>query len=283
MNSIHYIEVEVEINPRDPWADLLTEEMGELGFESFENTREGVKAYIREDLFEEEKIQQLSIPEDVEKVVSLNYRWKRMDSQNWNKEWEKNFQPVEISKDCYIRAPFHENKPQYKYQVVIEPKMSFGTGHHPTTALMAEWIMDSDFNGKQVLDMGCGTGVLGILAAMKGAEKVLGIDNFPLAVENAIENVMLNNTSNVMSVFNGDATMEKIETYDIILANITRNVLIEDMPNYSEYLRENGFILLSGFLIEDIHLIENSGIKNGFKTTGLKQTDEWAALKMNKI
>ncbi len=278
MKPVEYIEVNYVVKPTNPWSDLLIAELGELGYESFEETTAGFKAYIQSDIFNKNLLEQVSIPEDTQKEVQFSFEWRKVTSKNWNQEWEKNFQPVDIQNACYIRAPFHEPRSHYRFEIVIEPKMSFGTGHHHTTALMVEWMLETDFEQKKVLDMGCGTGVLAILAHKMKAKEVDAIDNYPFAYENTLENIQ-NNQAQKINGFLGDAALLKDKKYDIILANITRNVLMQDMQTYTSALNQGGSLFLSGFLWEDKKMIEDSAQHSGLSPAGYKRKEEWAALK----
>ena len=227
MSSLDYIEVTAKVNPTEPWSDLLIDLMGEIGFESFDENHQGFKAYIPAQLFDKSKLEEIQLSDENGSHVDFNFEIKHITSQNWNELWESNFDPVDIEGRCFIRAPFHEAKNGYEYQIVIEPKMSFGTGHHETTSLMVQWVLDTDFSGKEVLDMGCGTGILAILSRKKGARNVVAIDNFIYAYENAIENAHYNDVTDI-TVMHGDASLLGDQKFDIILANITRNVLLAD-------------------------------------------------------
>ncbi len=281
MNPVEYIEVSYVVKPTQPWSDLLIAELGELGYESFEETPTGFKAYIQSDVFNKDLLDQVFIPEDAQKEAQFSYDWRKVTSKNWNQEWENNFQPVDIQNTCYIRAPFHEPHNDYRYEIIIEPKMSFGTGHHHTTALMVEWMLETDFQQKKVLDMGCGTGVLAILAHKMKAKEVEAIDNYPFAYENTLENTQKNKAGEI-KVFLGDADLIGDKKFDIILANITRNVLLQDMQTYASALSKRGLLFLSGFLWEDKKRIENSALDSGLAPAGSKRKEEWAALKFEK-
>jgi ribosomal protein L11 methyltransferase len=281
MNYTNYIQVTAVVTPPQPWSDLLIAELADIGFESFEETLKGFKAYIPFEDFDEQKLKGIQLEDTGEDDVTFTFSVETINSRNWNNEWESNFEPVEVDGKCYIRAPFHEEKPEFEYQVVIEPKMSFGTGHHETTSLMVQWILETDMNNKSVLDMGCGTGILAILAAMKGADPVLAIDNFPYAFENTIENVEKNNTSNVRTLM-GDASLLGQEKFEIILANITKNVLKEDMKTYVSVLNPGGLLFISGFFFEDMDELTRLTEALGLRKMGHKQNKDWVAVKFQK-
>ena len=199
---------------------------------------------------------------------------------NWNEEWEKNFEPIDVDRKCHVRAPFHE-KTNAEYDIVIEPKMSFGTGHHETTHMMIQHILETDFNGKKTLDMGCGTAILAILAEMKGAEPIDAIDIDNWCYLNSIENAERNNCKHI-SVYEGDASLLAGKNYDIIIANINRNILLNDMEHYVNCLNANGTLFLSGFYTEDIPVITESCTKNGLSYVKQFERNNWVALKFVK-
>ncbi len=281
MNSTDYIQVTAVVTPTQPWSDLLIAEMAEIGFESFEETLKGFKAYIPSADFDQKMLQTIKLEEVQEGEVTFDFSWKTISSRNWNQEWESNFDPVDVDGKCYIRAPFHEARKGYEYEIVIEPKMSFGTGHHETTTLMVQWMLETNFTNKVVLDMGCGTGILAIFAAMKGAGPVLAIDNYPYAYENTLENIQKNGTTHVRAML-GDASCIGGEKFDIILANITKNVLKEDMRIYADVLQRNGLLFISGFFHEDMEELVKLAKELGMKETGHKKNKEWVAVKFSK-
>ncbi len=281
MNTTDYIQVTAIVNPPQPWSDLLIAELAEIGFESFEENLRGFKAFIPSDQFDEEKLNGVTLAEAEVSEVEFSFSVETISSRNWNEEWESNFEPVDVEGKCYIRAPFHASKENYPYQIVIEPKMSFGTGHHETTTLMVQWMLETDFSGKSVLDMGCGTGILAILASMMGANPVTAIDNYPWAWENTLENIQANETENVKA-FLGDASLLGDEMYDIILANITKNVLKEDLNNYASVLKDNGLLFISGFFKEDVEELKEVAQNYGLKETGCKTKKEWAGVRFIK-
>lgn len=281
MSSLDYIEVTAKVNPTEPWSDLLIDLMGEIGFESFDENHQGFKAYIPAQLFDKSKLEEIQLSDENGSHVDFNFEIKHITSQNWNELWESNFDPVDIEGRCFIRAPFHEAKNGYEYQIVIEPKMSFGTGHHETTSLMVQWVLDTDFSGKEVLDMGCGTGILAILSRKKGARNVVAIDNFIYAYENAIENAHYNDVTDI-TVMHGDASLLGDQKFDIILANITRNVLLADMKIYSSVLKAGGSIFISGFFAADEEELIIEAEKQGLVFVGSKQFKDWIAIKFIK-
>ena len=215
------------------------------------------------------------------KDVTIRYTKKEIIQQNWNEEWESNFHPILVADQCYIRAEFHESKPEIPYEVIIQPKMSFGTGHHETTHLMVEYILETEFEGKDVLDMGCGTSILGILAKMKGANYVEAIDFDQWAVDNSIENAERNKVE--LNIKLGDSSSLGGKEFDIILANINKNVLMRDIPNYVKNLNfAEGELILSGLMTQDFDDIKSLCESLGLKFINKKQRNEWIALKFIK-
>ena len=255
--------------------DILVAELGQVGFESFTENPDGVDAYIQKADWNASLLDDIQILESEE--VTFSYDVKEIEQVNWNEEWEKNFEPIVIADQVSIRAPFHEN-PGLKYDIVIEPKMSFGTGHHETTHLMIQHLMELDLQGKKVLDMGCGTGILAIFAEMKGATALDAIDIDDWCYENSLENVERNNCQHI-SVFEGDASLLKPDAYDVIIANINRNILLKDMSVYTDSLKKNGILLLSGFYTEDIEKINESAELNGLKQDKKLIRNNWVGLK----
>jgi ribosomal protein L11 methyltransferase len=208
----------------------------------------------------------------------FSYSHQLIESQDWNAVWESNFKPVIISDQVVIRASFHTNTPKVPYDIVIDPKMSFGTGHHSTTSLMVQSILETELEGKTVLDMGCGTSLLAILASKRNAIRVDAIDIDEWPYKNSLENIKVNNTKNI-SVFLGDANLLKGKTYDVILANINRNILLEDMKHYVACLPENGVLIMSGFYTEDLPYIQSEATNNGLKYISHKTDNNWVAVK----
>lgn len=271
-----YVEVTFNLFPRQPWADILIAQLADIGFDSFEETDSGFKAYIEGSGFDENELKDV-IPEILKKEGKYTYKVKTINDENWNQVWESNFEPVLIDDKCYIRAPFHESNPDVAYEIIIEPKMSFGTGHHETTSLMVKWLFEIDLKGKTALDMGCGTGVLAILASKLGASKITAIDNYIYAYENTIENVERNFCKNINTVL-GDASALGKEKFDVIIANITKNVLLDDMEKYDSVLNKGGVILFSGFFDDDKNQIEAKASDLGLAYKGIKNEKEWASL-----
>lgn len=255
--------------------DILIAELGQVGFESFTENPDGVEAYIKKNDWNASLLDDVQILQSEE--VTFSYDVKEIEQVNWNQEWENNFEPIVVDDQVSIRAPFHKN-PGLPYDIVIEPKMSFGTGHHETTHLMIQHLLDLDLQNKKVLDMGCGTGILAIFAEMKGAGPIDAIDIDNWCYENSLENVERNNCS-AISVFEGDSSLLKSDSYDVIIANINRNILLQDMAIYADSLKENGILLLSGFYTEDIEKINESATSNGLKQEKKLVRNNWVGLK----
>lgn len=270
-----YIEYDFTIIPLQPASDILIAELGEVGFESFVENGVGVLAYIQKKDWHTgilETIQILKNP-----MSKIQYRHHEIPRQNWNIDWERNFHPIQIDGRCAVRAPFHE-KPKVEYDIVIEPKMSFGTGHHETTHMMLQFVLEHAIEGKSVLDMGSGTGVLAILAAMKGAAHIDAIDIDPWCYRNAGENVVRNRCGHI-NVFEGDSSLLGARKYDLILANINRNILLGDIPVYAQNLAEKGILILSGFYKDDIPVISEKCGESGLCIQKKRERNQWVALK----
>jgi ribosomal protein L11 methyltransferase len=273
-----YIEFQFTVNPLQPASEILIAELSYAGFESFLENEEGVTAYVVSEEFDEEAFAGLHILQSGE--FEITYTSQEIEKINWNIEWEKNFNPITIDDQCSVRAPFHE-KPETEFDIIIEPKMSFGTGHHATTHMMLQFILKNDWEGKKVLDMGCGTGVLAILTEMKGAKSVDAIDIDNWCYLNTMENVERNNCERI-SVYEGDASLLEGKHYDMTIANINRNILLEDISKYSECLNPGGKLFLSGFYIEDIPAIEEECNLNGLKIEDELEQENWAGLSFIK-
>lgn len=275
-----YIAYHFKIEPKEPATEILLAELGELDFDSFVETETGLSAYIQEHLNTPDILEDIYILNNPE--FKISYKTEDIEQVNWNEEWEKNFDPIDVDGICYVRAPFHEPK-NMKYEIVIEPKMSFGTGHHETTFIMMKHLLNLDVNEMQVLDMGCGTAILAILALMKGAKHADAIDIDNWCYLNSIENAERNNIENI-SVYEGDASLlaDKQNKYDLVIANINRNILLNDMEAYSKTLKTNGTILFSGFYTEDIEAIEQEANKNGLFLESQLERNNWVSLKFIK-
>ncbi len=276
--SAFFIEVKVITDPH--FAEILIAELGELGFDTFEETPEGMNAYAEESAFDEEHMRELF--DRYSGLTSIAYEINKVEKQNWNEEWEKNYKPVEVTEDCVIRATFHQLEKKYPYEIIITPKMSFGTGHHATTSSMIRNMKEIDMKGKRVLDAGCGTGVLAIMASKLGAAELLACEIEDWSVENTDENAALNNVT--MKAFHGTTAEMKLPlaSLDIILANINRNVLLEEIPLYATLLKTDGKLVLSGFYADDIPVIEEKSNQNGLALKITKEQDRWVSLVFDK-
>ena len=259
-------------------SDLLMNELAAIGFDSFDANETGFSAYIPEHLFKEEIMQEqlAGYAADFEFTHTMQI----IPYQNWNEVWESNFPPVIVSEQVYIYANFHPAQPQYPFQIKMHPKMAFGTGHHETTLQMAEQLLGLSVEGLSVLDMGCGTGVLAILASLKGAKSILAIDNDPIASNSATENFEINEVFG--EVICGDAKDIQGLSFDLILANINRNILINDMAAYAASLVKGGTILFSGFYEEDLSFIKQAASENGLVYQMHSAKNNWVVAKFNK-
>jgi ribosomal protein L11 methyltransferase len=276
---MNYQEVTFILDPLLPAREVLVAELAELGFESFVETDEGVKAYIVSSDWNEGLLAELMTSQMEDQKIEWSSS--EIEAINWNAEWEKSFDPIIADSKCLIRAPFHEVEGSFEYVINIEPKMSFGTGHHSTTHLMIGEMMNMDWKGKHVLDMGAGTAVLAILAEMMGAESSDAIDIDEWAYLNSIENLERNNCSRIKS-YQGGAELLTDQVYDTILANINRNILLRDMKEYVKVLKTGGEILFSGFYVQDIPELERVGGELGLKLVLQRERNEWCLLKMIK-
>lgn len=261
-------------------ADILASMLGEAGFDSFVNTDKGMDAYIPVKLYDlntlELTLQNFPFPENI------NFSIEELEDKNWNEEWEKYFfEPIIIDNECIIHSSFHKDIPHLKYDITIDPKMAFGTGHHETTSLMIGEILKMELNGKSLLDMGCGTSVLAILAAMRSAAPVTAIDIDDWCVDNSQENIRLNKISGIEVLLGGAELLEGLHL-DVVLANINRNILLNDMKYYADTLKPGGELYMSGFYTEDVPIIEAKAMELGFRMQYFLQKNNWAVVKMVK-
>lgn len=273
-----YLEFKFTITPLQPWSEILMAELIHIGFDSFTEETNGILAYIPKNDLNEDAIKSLYIFE--QESVEIDYTYTEMPNINWNEEWEKNFSPINVEGKVYIRAEFHEPQ-SLDYEIIIQPKMSFGTGHHATTYLMIQQMLEMDFQGKKVLDMGCGTSVLAIFAKLKGAGDTLAIDIDPWSVENSKENADRNQVS--LRIEEGTAENLGQEKFDVVLANINRNILISDIPIYVSVLEKGGQLLLSGLCFFDVEDIMEVCTAQNLKLNKKVQREEWVSLLLEKL
>ena len=275
-----YIEIDVSIEPLVPFSDILVAELADLGFESFVNSEKGLQAYIQHHLFDSEKVNSLLLQYNNDDC-KISFQQKNIPAQNWNAQWESSFEPIEVDGECIVRAPFHSKPDNIKYDIVIEPKMSFGTGHHETTYLMLQQLLHLPLKNKSLLDMGCGTSVLAILAAQLGANPILAIDTDEWAYENSKENCALNECSQIVVKLGNSALLQGMR-FNIILANINRNVLMNDMIHYYNSLEQDGELLISGFFDVDTKMLIEHAKKLGLKMKHQQSKNNWAIIHFQK-
>ena len=273
----NYLEFNFTISPLQPWNEILMAELIEIGFDSFTEEHNGILAYIQKDLFDDKQLQEINMFSN--EAVEISYTYQEMPNINWNEEWEKNFEPINVEDQVSIRAEFHSNQ-NLPHEIIIQPKMSFGTGHHATTYLMIQQMLDMDFENKTVLDMGCGTSVLAIFAKQKGAGKTVAIDIDEWSVENSKENAERNNVD--LDISQGTADNLGAENFDIILANINRNILISDIPTYVSVLNDGGQLLLSGLCFFDVDDILEVCNEHKLTLKRKLQREEWVSLLLEK-
>ena len=273
----NYLEFNFNISPLQPWNEILMAELIEIGFDSFTEEHNGILAYIQKDLFDDKQLQEINMFSN--EAVEISYTYQEMPNINWNEEWEKNFEPINVENEVSIRAEFHSNQ-NLPHEIIIQPKMSFGTGHHATTYLMIQQMLDMDFENKTVLDMGCGTSVLAIFAKQKGAGKTVAIDIDEWSVENSKENAERNNVD--LDISQGTADNLGAENFDIILANINRNILISDIPTYVSVLNNVGQLLLSGLCFFDVDDVLEVCNEQKLTLKRKLQREEWVSLLLEK-
>jgi ribosomal protein L11 methyltransferase len=273
--SLQYLGYHFTVEPRELGSEILVAELGEKPFESFVESEFGIVAYIKKEDWDESVLDDLYILKSPEFTVS--YHIEEIEQVNWNQEWEKNFEPINVDGLCQVRAPFHESTGA-KYEIVIEPKMSFGTGHHETTHMMIQHLLETDLSGKKTLDMGCGTAILAILAEKKGAGPIDAVDIDRWCFENSEENTSRNNCNNI-TVYEGDASILPGRNYDVIIANINRNILLADIHQYVSCLNAGGLLFLSGFYTEDIPAIDLAARSLGLSLLKKHEKNNWVALK----
>ena len=260
--------------------DLLISDLADTGFDTFEDSENGFTAFVIKENFNEQDL--IGLLANYAEDFTAEYFLEDVADENWNAEWEKNFNPLIIDDVCYVRATFHEPQPSYPYEIVIDPKMAFGTGHHQTTTMVMQYILAADVKDKDILDMGCGTGILAILAAKLGAKTLMAIDYDDICYESTLENAALNNVENLEALC-GSKEVIPNEEYDIILANINRNILLDQIGRYAEVLKAEGKIFFSGFYLDpDLSMITAECAKYGIKYVDHKQNGDWVAAQFEK-
>lgn len=259
--------------------DVLSAVLGEVGFESFVEQPDGIAAYIQKDLYNESSLKE-AIADFPLSDTQVEYTYREAEDKDWNEEWEKNFfQPIVIGDRCCIHSTFHKDTPKTEYEILINPQMAFGTGHHETTSSIISELLNADLKDKSVLDMGCGTSILAILASMRGANPVTAIDIDDWCVNNSKDNIILNQINNI-TVELGDASLLKgRKPFDVIIANINRNILLADMPQYAACMHAGSELYMSGFYVQDIPVIREKAENLGMKFIHYREKNNWAAVK----
>ena len=278
-----YTKVKFAVTPNEEMAtDVLAALLAEIGFESFVPEDEGMSAYVPQALYNAENIANVVAEFPIE-GFEITYDCQFIEGEDWNAQWEKNyFQPIVLGEDCVIHSTFHTDVPKARYDILIDPKMAFGTGYHQTTCHMLRAILASDMSGKSVLDMGCGTALLAILARKHGAEKVVAIDIDEFAYENAKENVTLNGTPDIEVRLGGADAIKESDSFDYVIANINRNILLMDMVNYVRCMHTGSQIFISGFYTEDMEVLKEEAARHGLRYLDYAENDNWAMMKFVK-
>jgi len=278
---MQYIQVTFSFETIEEYQrDLLINDLADIGFNTFEDTSTGFSAFIDEVSYEEAALNELL--QSYEEELQFTFEVSEIEGENWNEQWEKNFEPLIISDQCYVRATFHAPQPQYPYEIVIDPKMAFGTGHHQTTTMVMEYILSMEVAGKDILDMGCGTGILAFLAAKKGAANLTAIDYDLICYDSTVENAALNGINNIEIICGGKEVIPE-QSFDIILANINRNILLDQIPVYAKVLKAGGEIVFSGFYESpDLDMIKQACEQVNIKYLDHKKIDDWVAARFQK-
>ena len=284
MNSQEYIEVSVKITPySEENAEIVTAEISELPFESFSSENPYLKCYIQKELYD---AQALKVVLSGLEGMGFDIEWSStlMPVVNWNAEWESQFSPIVVDGKCTIKASFHKDLKKTRFNIIIDPKMAFGTGHHQTTFMMCRALLENEdsVRGKVVMDMGCGTAVLAILAAKMKASRVYGIDIDAVAAISAYDNARLNRVGKVVETWCGDASLLQRNSYDVLLANINRNILLQDMHTYAACLRREGLLFVSGFYVEDMPMLIGAATAAGLEYVSHDSIDNWCCIKFHK-
>jgi len=278
---MRYFEVTFKTTPCTATVnDVLSAFLGEIGFESFVEESNGIKGYIQQPIYDEETLKEAIAGIPLENVT-ISYNAQLMEDKDWNEEWEKNFfQPIVIGNRCAIHSTFHKDVPKAEYDILINPQMAFGTGHHETTSLILEELLDAELQNKSLLDMGCGTSILAILAAMRGAKPITAIDIDTWCVDNSKENILLNKVDNITVELGDASSLQGREPFDVIIANINRNILLQDMSSYTACMHKNSEIYMSGFYITDIPMIQEKAESLGLQFIYHKEKNNWAVVKL---
>jgi len=275
---MNYIHCQFTLSEPIPWSEILITYLAEIEFESFEQTENRVEAYIQKPLFDENKVKEVLSTIQTE----LEFSFTEIEDENWNAQWESSFSPIYIDKNCIIRAPFHEKEDGFKQEIIINPQMSFGTGHHQTTYLIMSEMFGIDFENKSVLDMGSGTGILAILAEKLGCKEAVAIDIDEWAYKNTIDNLELNDCKIIRVEEGGAELLTELEKYDIVLANINRNILTNDMHKYIASMKPNSTIYMSGFYTSDVDILTETANKNGLEYINQQELEGWAMVQFKK-
>ncbi len=272
---MNYYQLKLPRQEAQEQNDILMAQLAAIGYESFEETEDSLLAYIQEPDFSKDTLEDVPVCKGLR--TSNKLKIELIQEQNWNEGWESNYPAVLIADRCYIYAPFHAKKPEVEFNILVNPRMTFGTAHHETTAQIIELILDADLKGKELLDMGCGTGVLALLASMKGARHIDAIDNDPWAFRNTEENAKLNEIENVFPLLGDASLLTEATKYDFVFANINKNILLRDIPNYSHVLKSAGTIYFSGFYEADLNQIKNKASENALHYVRHIVRNNWVA------
>ncbi|TZF84973.1 50S ribosomal protein L11 methyltransferase [Pedobacter sp. BS3] len=280
---MNYLELVFTIRAAESfYQDLIIDALAGIGFDTFQETDTGFSAYIPQPDFNPEKLAEVLA--GFPSAITISYQVNQIAQQNWNEVWESNFEPIIIGNICYVRATFHTPHPEYPYEIVIDPKMAFGTGHHQTTTLMMRYMLKTDFKDKTVLDMGCGTGILAILAEKLGARQITAIDYDPVCYESTLENSTLNSCANISALCGSKEAIPLQTSFDIILANINRNILLDQIEQYARVSKPGTLLFLSGFYEKpDLEIIKDHSERYGYILSDFQQLNNWVAAKFTKL
>ena len=284
MNSQEYIEVSIHITPfSEEYAEIITAEVSELPFESFSTEGEVLKCYIQKDLYDAQALKVVLSGLDYLEC-KVDFSANLVPAVNWNAVWESQFTPIVVDGQCTIKASFHEGLKKTRFNITIDPKMAFGTGHHQTTYMMCRALLQNEdaVRGKVVMDMGCGTAILAILAAKMKAAQVYGIDIDAIAAISAYDNARLNRVGTRIETYCGDASLLQRNTYDVFLANLNRNILLQDIPTYAACIRKGGLLFVSGFYLEDMPMIVGMATSVGLNYVSHDTVDNWCCIKFSR-